>query len=146
MRRTSSISTTYTTRRKRSFALMLAGSASMDLTKPHLHPVTKEDHAARITTAPSVLIRAARGSDGPALRRLAALDSAASPRASCSWPRPTASSSPPCRSTPARRIADPFRPTADVVDAPGAARRGAPGRSRPADGALGLRDGVSHTA
>ncbi len=32
-----------------------------------------------LTTAPSVLIRAARGSDGPALRDLAALDSAAVP-------------------------------------------------------------------
>jgi len=32
-----------------------------------------------ITTAPSVLIRAARGSDGPALNRLAVLDSAEMP-------------------------------------------------------------------
>src|SRR4051794_4240916 len=31
------------------------------------------------TTSPSVLIRAARGSDGPALRRLAALDSSSVP-------------------------------------------------------------------
>ena len=35
--------------------------------------------ATAITTAPSVLIRAARGSDGAALERLAALDSAAVP-------------------------------------------------------------------
>ena len=68
-----------------------------------------------LRTAPTVLIRAARGSDGVALHRLAALDSAHVPSgdllvaetdgARGAAPAPAAGGS----------IADPFRPTSDVV-------------------------------
>ena len=54
--------------------------------------------------APTVVIRAARGSDGPALRRLAELDS-----------RPVPAGELLVAETGAR-VADPFRRTADVVD------------------------------
>src|SRR5215217_6875017 len=68
-----------------------------------------------VTTAPSVLIRAARGSDGPALERLAELDSARVPEGELlvaeSGGRLVAALAP----ASGRRIADPFRRTADVV-------------------------------
>jgi len=68
-----------------------------------------------ITTHPSVLIRAARGSDGAALERLAALDSAAVPAGPLLLAeadgRLVAAIAPPT----GEAIADPFFPTADVV-------------------------------
>jgi hypothetical protein len=69
-----------------------------------------------IHTAPSVLIRAARGSDGPALERLAALDSAPLPPGELlvaeSGGEIVAAFAP----LTGEHIADPFRHTADVVD------------------------------
>jgi hypothetical protein len=66
-------------------------------------------------SAPTVLIRAARGSDGAALGRLAELDSARVPAGELIVAETdgtlVAAHSPDARAT----IADPFRPTADVV-------------------------------
>lgn len=66
-------------------------------------------------SAPTVLIRAARGSDGAALGRLAQLDSARVPAGELIVAETdgalVAAHSPDARAT----IADPFRPTADVV-------------------------------
>jgi hypothetical protein len=66
-------------------------------------------------SAPTVLIRAARGSDGAALGRLAELDSARVPAGELIVAETdgtlVAAHSPGARAT----IADPFRPTADVV-------------------------------
>jgi hypothetical protein len=66
-------------------------------------------------SAPTVLIRAARGSDGVALDRLAELDSSRVPAGDLivaeSDGALVAAHSPDARAT----IADPFRPTADVV-------------------------------
>ena len=66
-------------------------------------------------SAPTVLIRAARGSDGAALGRLAGLDSARVPAGDLIVAETdgtlVAAHSPAARAT----IADPFRPTADVV-------------------------------
>ena len=66
-------------------------------------------------SAPTVLIRAARGSDGAALGRLAGLDSARVPAGDLIVAETdgtlVAAHSPTARAT----IADPFRPTADVV-------------------------------
>ena len=68
-----------------------------------------------ITTAPSVLIRAARGSDGAALARLAALDSARVPAGELLVAE-TGGALVAARALGSRAsIADPFRPTADVV-------------------------------
>ena len=67
------------------------------------------------TASPTVLIRAARGSDGAALGRLAELDSARVPAGDLIVAETdgslVAAHSPDARAT----IADPFRPTADVV-------------------------------
>ncbi len=67
------------------------------------------------SAAPNVLIRAARGSDGAALGRLAGLDSARVPAGDLIVAETdgtlVAAHSPAARAT----IADPFRPTADVV-------------------------------
>lgn len=67
------------------------------------------------TAAPTVLIRAARGSDGEALGRLAGLDSARVPAGDLIVAETEgtliAAHSPVARAS----IADPFRPTADVV-------------------------------
>ena len=67
------------------------------------------------SAAPTVLIRAARGSDGAALGRLAELDSARVPTGDLIVAEAdgalVAAHSPDARKT----IADPFRPTADVV-------------------------------
>ena len=83
----------------------------------HAPPVERSDMpATATTTAPSVLIRAARGSDGAALERLAAARlRRASPPARCSWPRPTAALVAAIASSTGEAIADPFLPTADVV-------------------------------
>ena len=68
-----------------------------------------------ITTAPSVLIRAARGSDGPALRRLAALDSSVVPAGELLVAEADGELVAARAITSGAVVADPFRPTADVV-------------------------------
>jgi hypothetical protein len=68
-----------------------------------------------VTTAPSVLIRAARGSDGPALRRLAALDSSVVPAGEVLVAEADGALVAARALTSGSVIADPFRPTADVV-------------------------------
>jgi hypothetical protein len=66
--------------------------------------------------APTVLIRAARGSDGPALRRLAELDSRPLPEGELlvaeAYDEVVAALS----VDTGAKVADPFRRTADVVD------------------------------
>ena len=69
-----------------------------------------------LTTAPSVLIRAARGSDGRALADLAALDSAAVPAGDLLVAEADGELLAALEPGSGRHIADPFRPTADVVD------------------------------
>ena len=68
-----------------------------------------------VTTAPSVLIRAARGSDGPALARLAALDSAPLPAGDLLVAEADGELVAARSLESGAVIADPFRPTADVV-------------------------------
>jgi hypothetical protein len=72
--------------------------------------------AALLHTAPSVVIRAARGSDGDDLRRLAELDSARLPAGDVLIAEAegfvVAAHSPATGAT----IADPFRRTAEVVE------------------------------
>jgi hypothetical protein len=103
-----------------------------------------------ITTAPSVLIRAARGSDGPALARLAALDSAAVPAGELLVAEADGVLIAARALDSGEVVADPFRPSADVVALltlrgrsvePRHQRRGLAER-------MGLRAGrvVSHTA
>ncbi len=103
-----------------------------------------------ITTAPSVLIRAARGSDGPALARLAALDSAEVPAGDLVVAEADGALIAARAIGSGQVIADPFRPSADLVAllalhgrsvAPRRTRRGLAER-------MGLRAGrvVSHTA
>jgi hypothetical protein len=67
------------------------------------------------SAAPTVLIRAARGSDGEALGRLAELDSARVPAGELIVAETEGTLI--AAHSPAERasIADPFRPTADVV-------------------------------
>ena len=67
------------------------------------------------TIAPSVLIRAARGSDGAALERLAALDSAEVPAGSLLVAEADGRVVAAIASSTGEAIADPFLPTADVV-------------------------------
>jgi hypothetical protein len=69
-----------------------------------------------LTTAPSVSIRAARGSDGPALARLAALDSALLPEGELLVAEADGELLAALQPGSGRHIANPFRPTADVVD------------------------------
>jgi hypothetical protein len=69
-----------------------------------------------ITTAPSVLIRAARGSDGPALRRLAALDSSVVPAGELLVAEADGELVAARAMTTGATIADPFRPTSDVLE------------------------------
>jgi hypothetical protein len=66
-------------------------------------------------TAPSVLIRAARGSDGSALERLAALDSATVPAGSLLVAEANGRLVAAIASSTGEAIADPFLPTADVI-------------------------------
>ena len=66
--------------------------------------------------APTVLIRAARGSDGPALRRLAALDSKDLPAGDLLVAETDHELVAALSLNTGERVADPFRPTADVVD------------------------------
>lgn len=68
------------------------------------------------TTSPSVLIRAARGSDGPALEALAALDSAAVPAGTVLVAEADGVVVAAYSATTGARIADPFRPTRDVIE------------------------------
>jgi len=72
--------------------------------------------AALSNLAPTVVIRAARGSDGPALRRLAALDSAELPAGELLVAEADDSLVAALSLKTGERVADPFRRTADVVD------------------------------
>jgi hypothetical protein len=122
----------------------------MDLTNQPPAPSRKDSAMPTITTAPSVLIRAARGSDGPALARLAALDSAEVPAGELLVAEADGALIAARAAGSGDVIADPFRPTADVVELlamrgravePRRSRRGLAGR-------IGIRAGrmVSHTA
>lgn len=66
--------------------------------------------------APTVVIRAARGSDGPALRRLAELDSAEIPTGSLLVAEADDEMVAALSVDTGERVADPFRRTSDVVD------------------------------
>jgi hypothetical protein len=66
--------------------------------------------------APTVVIRAARGSDGPALRRLAALDSAELPAGELLLAESGDEVVAAMSVDTGAKVADPFRRTADVVD------------------------------
>ncbi len=112
-------------------------------------PVERSDMPATITS-PTVLIRAARGSDGAALERLAQLDSADVPAGSLLVAESDGRLVAAIASSTGEAIADPFLPTADVVAllelrAAGSrssqSRRGRAGRRTPA-GRRGLRLGV----
>ena len=65
---------------------------------------------------PTVVIRAARGSDGPTLRRLAALDSSELPAGDLLVAEADDEVVAALSLDTGERVADPFRPTADVVD------------------------------
>jgi hypothetical protein len=65
--------------------------------------------------APTVLIRAARGSDGPALARLAALDSRPLPAGDLLVAEADGELVAALAPRTGRHVADPFRPTADVL-------------------------------
>jgi hypothetical protein len=69
----------------------------------------------RLSTAPTVLIRAARGSDGAALHRLAALDSARVPAGDLLVAETDGALVAALDADTGAAIADPFRPTSDVV-------------------------------
>jgi len=66
--------------------------------------------------SPTVVIRAARGSDGPALRRLAELDSAELPAGELLVAETDDELVAALSVDTGERVADPFRHTADVVD------------------------------
>jgi hypothetical protein len=68
-----------------------------------------------LTTAPSVLIRAARGSDGAALERLAALDSSSLPAGELLVAEADGEVLAALEPATGRHIANPFRRTADIV-------------------------------
>jgi hypothetical protein len=103
-----------------------------------------------ITTAPSVLIRAARGSDGASLRRLAALDSSVVPAGELLVAEADGALVAARALTTGATIADPFRPTADVVallELRAAVVHAPIRRSRGLAARLGLRaTPVTHTA
>ena len=65
---------------------------------------------------PTVVIRAARGSDGPALRRLAELDSSEVPAGDVLIAEAGGEVVAALSVDTGARVADPFRHTADVVD------------------------------
>jgi hypothetical protein len=69
-----------------------------------------------LRTAPNVLIRAARGSDGSALVRLAALDSAHVPSGDLLVAESDGALIAALDLGSGATIADPFRPTSDVVE------------------------------
>src|SRR5215210_5981313 len=98
-----------------SFALLapLVHHCSHTATAP---PVERSEMpATTVTTAPSVLIRAARGSDGDALERLAALDSAEVPAGSLLVAEADGRIVAAIAAATGETIADPFLPTADVI-------------------------------
>ena len=66
--------------------------------------------------SPTVVIRAARGSDGPALRRLAGLDSAEVPAGTLLVAEADDEMVAALSMDTGEKVADPFRRTADVVD------------------------------
>jgi hypothetical protein len=68
-----------------------------------------------VATAPSVLIRAARGSDGPALDRLAVLDSSVVPAGELLIAEADGVLVAARSLATGLAIADPFRPSADVL-------------------------------
>jgi len=72
--------------------------------------------ALSIHNSPTVVIRAARGSDGPALRRLAELDSADVPSGSLLVAEADDEMVAALSVDTGEKVADPFRRTADVVD------------------------------
>ena len=72
--------------------------------------------AALPSIAPSVLIRAARGSDGPALRRLAALDSRPVPTGQLLIAEADDEVVAALSVDTGDKVSDPFRRTADVID------------------------------
>ena len=72
--------------------------------------------ALSIHTAPTVVIRAARGSDGPALRRLAELDSADFLTGSVLVAEADDEMVAALSLDTGENVADPFRRTSDVVD------------------------------
>src|SRR3954453_6239560 len=86
--------------------------------------------AALMNLAPTVVIRAARGSDGPALRRLAALDSREVPTGDVLLAETDDELVAALSVDTGERVADPFRRTAPVERAAG--------RYRPAAGAVDL--------
>ncbi len=72
--------------------------------------------AALQNLAPTVVIRAARGSDGPALRRLAALDSAELPAGELLIAEADDQVVAALSLETGDKVADPFQRTAEVVD------------------------------
>ena len=111
--------------------------------------------ATATTTAPSVLIRAARGSDGADLERIAQLDSTHVPAGSLLVAETDGRLVAAIASSSGEAIADPFLPTADVVAllelrAAGAraprSRRALAGRRTPARRTRGGVAARGHTA
>lgn len=92
-----------------------------------------------LSTAPTVLIRAARGSDGGALRRIAALDSALVPGGDLLVAEADGSLVAAYSPETGSAIADPFRPTADVVALLALRAERLRGGRRGLAGRLGLR-------
>ncbi len=72
--------------------------------------------AALQNLAPTVLIRAARGSDGPALRRLAELDSRPLPQGELLVAEADDEVVAALSVNTGAKVSDPFRRTADLVD------------------------------
>jgi hypothetical protein len=103
-----------------------------------------------ITTAPSVLIRAARGSDGLALARLAALDSSPVPTGDVLVAEADGALIAARSLTTGEAVADPFRPSADVAALLELRSRSVeprrPRRRLAERMGLGARRVVSHTA
>jgi hypothetical protein len=80
------------------------------------HSVEEVVMSALANLGPTVVIRAARGSDGPALRRLAELDSREVPAGDVLLAETDDEVVAAVSLATGAHIADPFRPTADVVD------------------------------
>jgi hypothetical protein len=109
MRRTSSIRATYTTGSEPSFELMAA--------HPHTGriPPTATTETDMSHIDPTIVIRAARGSDGPVLERLAELDSQRPLMGDVIVGEREGELIAALAPATGRAIADPFRPTADIV-------------------------------
>jgi hypothetical protein len=102
-----------------------------------------------LTTSPSVLIRAARGSDGPALARLAALDSATVPAGELLVAELDGALVAARSLSTGDVIADPFSRSADVVallDVHAAATSVRPRRRRRSRGLARRPKVAAHTA